>query len=83
MSGTDVKEQLREFIAKEFSRAGGKVSADDPLLERGIIDSVGILRLVGFIESKFGVRVKDRELVPEIFHSVKTLAAFIEKKRGK
>lgn len=53
---------------------------DDSLLEKGIIDSTGVLELVGFIEEGFHVAVKDDELLPENLDSVNRLIAFITRK---
>jgi acyl carrier protein len=76
----NVRQILRGFLAERFPGAA-KLKDDEPLLEKGILDSLGIMRLVAFLESKFGIRVKDRDIVPEIFRSVDTLAAYVEKQR--
>ncbi len=56
------------------------MSDDDSLLEKGIIDSTGVLELVGFIEENFHVAVKDDELLPENLDSVERLIAFVTRK---
>ena len=83
MASPDVENALAEFIENEvaYDRGGAPIRPDEPLLQ-GIIDSTGMLRLVLFIEERFGVRVEDEELVPENFETVGTLADFIENKRG-
>ena len=55
---------------------------DDSFLEKGIIDSTGILELVSFIESEFEIDVKDEELVPDNFDSVSKMSAYITRKIG-
>jgi len=50
----------------------------DRLLGDGILDSLGILDVVSFLESEFGMTVSDEELLPENFNSISTLAAFVE-----
>ena len=52
------------------------------LLELGIIDSTGVLELVGFMEEKFDLQVEDEDLVPENLDSVNNLVKYIEHKRA-
>jgi len=52
------------------------------LLESGIIDSLGVLDVVEFLEKSFMIKISDDELTPENFASIKRLAEFVEKKRG-
>jgi acyl carrier protein len=56
------------------------VSDDAALLRNGLIDSLGILEVVTFIENEFGIRVTDEDLMPENFSSVKSIAAFVQTK---
>ena len=53
---------------------------DDPLIENGIIDSMGVLDVVAFIESQYGISVLDEELIPENFQSIGRLAAYVNAK---
>ena len=82
MASVEVEGQLAEYIEKEiaYDRAEPHVSPEEPLLD-GLIDSTSMLRLVLFIEERFGVRVEDDELVPENFETVRNLAEFVERKR--
>jgi acyl carrier protein len=82
MANADVENQLAEYIEKEiaYDRGGTPLLPDEPLLD-GLVDSTAMLRLVLFVEERFGVRVEDEELVPENFETVAKLAAFIEEKR--
>ena len=80
----DVKETIREFIADQFLKGGGVTTISDEasFLEEGIIDSVGVLELVAFIEETFGLRVEDEELIPENLDSVDRLVVFVRSKLG-
>ena len=49
-------------------------------MDNGIIDSLGVLELVSFIEDSFGIEVKDEELIPENLDSISNLLRYIEKK---
>jgi len=76
----DIKAQVRQYIAKNllFSDNGFTYADDASFLEEGIIDSLGVMELVLFIEEKFGVKVKDEELTPDNFDSVNKLASYIQ-----
>lgn len=76
--------KLRHFIRENFlfGRADD-LSDRDSFLEKGIIDSTGILELIAFVEQQYGVRVEDEELVPQNLDSIDSLAAYIERKTGR
>lgn len=77
------KKLIREFIITNFLFGSTDTNFldDDSFLETSIIDSTGILELVAFVETTFGIEVADRELVPENLDSISKLASFIEKKK--
>ncbi|MBS2031448.1 MAG: acyl carrier protein [Deltaproteobacteria bacterium] len=72
-------EQLRKFICESFFVE--TFGDDDSFLRTGIIDSMGMLQLVAFVEDTFGVEVEDEELVPANFESLTKVVAFVEGKR--
>ncbi|MGE5488835.1 MAG: acyl carrier protein [bacterium] len=76
--------KLRHFITENFlfGRADD-LSDHDSFLEKGIIDSTGILELIAFVEQQYGVKVEDEELVPQNLDSIDSLAAYIERKTGR
>jgi len=78
----DTKQKIREFIVETFlfGADDGELQDGDSLLESGIVDSTGVLELVGFLEEEFEIEVKDEELVPKNLDSIDNLAAFIAKK---
>lgn len=77
-----MREQVRDFIFKSFLFDDSAALDDnDSFLEKGIIDSTGMLELVAFLEEKFGVRIEDEELVPENLDSVARLVDFITRKK--
>jgi len=79
----DVTDVLRRFVLEHFPTARQTNLPDDaPLLESGIVDSLGILELVTFVTETFGVTVSDEDLQPENFSSIRQLAAFVERRRG-
>ncbi len=78
----DTKEKLRNFIIENFMFGSEDASLDDDDLffDVGIIDSTGVLEVVGFIEDEFGLEVADKELIPDNFESVNKLVAYISRK---
>ena len=73
---------IREYVAKNllFSDNGFEYDDDDSFLQEGIVDSVGVLDLMLFVEETFAVEVDDQEVTPDNFNSVNKLANYI---RGK
>jgi acyl carrier protein len=78
-----INSSIRSFILKTFP-AARKGSLDDvvPLLESGIIDSLGVLDLVGFLEQTFDIKIDDEDLTPENFGNIKRMVAFAQKKHS-
>jgi acyl carrier protein len=77
-------ERIRQFITTNFYVADPAKLADDAsFLDQGIIDSTGVLEVVGFLEENFGIVVGDNEMLPENLDSVQNLTAFVERKRLK
>lgn len=79
-----IREELREFIVENFmiGRDPQELTDSGSLLELGIIDSTGVLEVVGFLEDKYGLQVDDEELVPENLDSIANLEGFINRKRA-
>jgi acyl carrier protein len=59
-----------------------KVDPEDNLLDLGLIDSVGLLNLITFLESTAGIRVPEEEMVPDNFESVVAIEAFVARMRA-
>lgn len=71
----DVSSKVREFIRGSF--LVDEFKDDDSFLANGLIDSLGMMQLVSFVESEWKLSVKDTDLVPENFDSVANIAAFV------
>ncbi|MDD3643587.1 MAG: acyl carrier protein [Candidatus Krumholzibacteria bacterium] len=80
----DYKERIRTYILENILLGSTEktFADDDSFLEKGLIDSTGILELVAFIEDEFGFDVADDELIPDNFDSVGRLAMYVQKKKG-
>ena len=81
----DTRQQIRQFIVDNFMMGRNPADLTDTgsLLELGIIDSTGVLELVGFLEQQFGVTVEDDELVPDNLDSVSNLASYVSRKTAR
>lgn len=79
MESTAIKEKIKGYILENFLYGGSsdQIADDDSFLEKGIIDSTGILELVAFVEETFIVKVADEDLVPENMDSINRLGEFI------
>jgi acyl carrier protein len=78
-----VADSVRQFIVGNFPSARRRVLGnDDPLLENGIVDSMGVLDIVNFLESEFGIVASDDELIPENFRTVQSIAGYVERKQN-
>ena len=72
---------IREFVYGRFPLAKHHaVQDDDSLIEKGIIDSLGVLDMVLFIENRFEIMLSDEEVVGQTFESIASLAAFVGRK---
>ena len=70
---------LMRYIKDELLRGRGEnLQVDDDLLSSGVINSLGILQLVSFIEERMGIEVPDEDVVYENFNSVAALADYLE-----
>lgn len=76
--------EIRGFVSENFLYDDGGeegLSKDDSFMEKGIIDSTGILEIVAFVEESYGISVQDDELIPENLDSIEKLAVFVARKR--
>lgn len=77
-----LEQQLRRFVIDNFTfgQGGDGLSNDDSFLDRGIIDSTGVLELVAFLEEKYEITIEDQELVPDNLDSISKLVTFLDRK---
>ena len=78
-----LQQQIRDFVTANFYVADPKALEDrTSLLDQGIIDSTGVLEVIMFIESTFGLTVEDSEMLPENLDSIERIAAFVARKKA-
>ena len=79
----DIKEQVRSFITSNFYVADPETLENDAsLLDKGIIDSTGVLEVILFIEETFGIKVEDSEMLPDNLDSIDRISNFVTCKNG-
>jgi acyl carrier protein len=66
----------------ELASERDSFAPDENLLAQGIIDSMGILSLVSFMEARFGIKASDDDMVPENFETLEALRQFVERKKS-
>jgi acyl carrier protein len=77
-----IEQELRQFVVDNFlfGEGEGQFSNEDSFLEKGLVDSMGILTLVNFVQEKYAIAIADEELVPDNWDSVRRIAAFVQGK---
>ena len=75
---------IEQFILSELAQGRGITSLEpsDNLLTKGIVDTHGVMELVGFLEERYGISVDDADLTPENFESLASIQAFVERKQN-
>jgi acyl carrier protein len=77
----DIENRIRQFILTNLYYAEDSFIGDeDSFLETGVIDSMGVMELVAFIQSEFAIEVAQQEIVVENFDSIRKLASFVRRK---
>jgi acyl carrier protein len=79
ISESGVKSRVREFVQENFLYAMPNFvfADDDRLLERGVVDSMGIAEMIAFVETEFGVMTSDEEVSEANFGSLSAIAGFV------
>ena len=81
----NVQEVLTDYISEVVAKTGQPMpTLDQPLLdsEGGVIDSMSMWPLVVFVESHFGIKIEDTDLMSENFQTLRALIKFIETKHS-
>lgn len=78
------EERVKDLMASNLQWSGSWAEVDEnyPLLEKRIVDSLGMLTLVSLLEEEFGVKIDDGDVVPSNFGTIKDIATLVESKRA-
>jgi acyl carrier protein len=79
-----IEENLRHYVLSNylFTDDGSALANEDSFLERGIIDSTGILELINYLSTEFNITIADEEMIPENLDSINNLVSFVGRKRA-
>ena len=80
---SDATESVRDFLINEHYWQGSRdeLANDVPLIADRVIDSMGLLRLVAYLEEEFGVAIEDTEVVPANFGTIESIARLLGSKQ--
>jgi Acyl carrier protein len=83
-SETGIIERVRAFVQENFlyMRPDFELDTDDRLLERGVVDSLGVVEVLAFIEAEFGVCAAEEEISEANLGSLRSIARFVASKQG-
>ncbi|MBD3222684.1 acyl carrier protein [bacterium] len=81
----ELRSTMRGYVVESFLFGDEAAMTTDQgsLMDAGIIDSTGIMEILGFLEETVGIAVEDEELVPENFDSIDGLVGLVERKTGR
>jgi acyl carrier protein len=77
----DVAGRIHGYIVDSFLLGQDDLDPDGSLIAAGVVDSTGVMEIVEFLETTFGIEIDDDDLVQDNLDSVKRLVAFVERKR--
>jgi acyl carrier protein len=83
MADTATEAAIRDFLLQEvlYDRQLKELGPDENLIEKGLLDSLAILKVVGFCEEEFGIAIPDAEVLPDNMESVRAIAGLVERVR--
>lgn len=80
---SDDQAKIVRFLSTNFYVAGeGGLAADASLLDQGIVDSTGVLEVITFLETEFGIKVEDDEMTPDNLDTIANIVAFVARKKA-
>ena len=77
-----MENEIREFLVANYllGQDPSSLPGGSSLIEAGLIDSTGVLELVGYLEERFDIRITNEELLPENLDSIDNIVAFVQRK---
>lgn len=74
-----IQRELHSFLTENFAidEHVNPIGLDESLIVSGVVDSTGLLELVSFVETKYGLEVPDEDLLPENFETIERISAYV------
>jgi acyl carrier protein len=78
------EQKIRSYILENylFTNDESALDSNDSFLDKGILDSTGILEVIHFLEDEFTIKIKDEEMMPENLDSVSRICQFVTRKQS-
>jgi acyl carrier protein len=81
MTHGEIQLQVQDFVQRNFVFNGNKtVALDDSLIGTGVVDSTGVLELIGFLEDHYSIHFDDKDLVVGNFDSISQISLLVSQK---
>jgi acyl carrier protein len=83
MARAEIQKQVRDFVIENLllGEEESEFSDTQSFLESGLIDSTGILEIIGFLEEQYAITIEDDEMVPENLDSVERIVVFLQNRQ--
>jgi len=80
----EIIDETRAYITENFlyARPNYVIGEDEHLMEKGVVDSMGMVELITFLQDRFGVEPADEEITEENFATLRRIAGFVSRKLG-
>jgi acyl carrier protein len=78
----NVISEIRDYICGTMliGLSDQSIEPDESLVQRGVVDSTGVLELVEFLQSRFGIVVRDDEITTDNLDSLNSIASYVQRK---
>lgn len=76
----ELKNKIRQYIIETSYASPDEVKDESLIFSEGILDSMGFILLITFIEDTFGIKAKDSELLEDNFESINAIENFVKRK---
>jgi len=75
------KKIIADFITRSLARESSMsdIEYNNNLITAGIVDSLGIVKLISYLENTFSIKIRDEDMVPENFETIECIASYIQK----
>jgi acyl carrier protein len=79
-----LKQELGNFVRNSLIPGGAaEIDENEPLIDRGVIDSMGLLQIMTFIEERTGLRVPDDEVTPDNFQTLSSIDRMVTRLKAR
>jgi acyl carrier protein len=75
-----MKEEIKNYIVEASLSDANKIKDDTLIFDEGLLDSMGLLFLIEFLNENYKIEVSDQELNPKNFESINSIVSFVETK---